>query len=146
MKECTRVKRMLSRYLDGETDRAGKSMVETHLAGCPLCAKEFSALLRIKELAVGMDRKALPRDYMVLRLRDTIASARYAKEKFSLAGMGSFARKLIPVPVAAIIISVLFMVLVAKQPISASSFEDHIFSERSATTETALEVILGSQN
>lgn len=146
MKECAKVRRILSRYLDKETGDADTIMIEAHLAGCSLCRKELSELSRAKRFVSKIERKILPEDYLVSRLRDAIARARYAEKRFSLAGMGNFARRLIPVPVAAIIISLVFLVLTSTQSVTKYSLEDYMFSGSATTTETALELILGSQN
>jgi len=146
MKKCAEVKRMLSRYLDKEVNNADKAMVEVHLAGCLPCREELSELIRIKGFVSKAKRRTLPQDYLISRLREAIACAQYAKKKLSLTGMGSFARKLIPVPVAAIIASMAFLMLTSTQAVTKTSIEDHIFSGSAATTETALELILGTQN
>ncbi|MDD5173607.1 MAG: zf-HC2 domain-containing protein [Candidatus Omnitrophota bacterium] len=146
MRECADIERRLSRYLDKEMNDADRAMVEAHLAGCPLCKKEMSELARLKGLVMETERKTLPRDYLVCRIRESIADERRAIGRLSLAGMGIFARRLIPVPVAVIIVSVVFMIFTSMQPVTKSSLEDYIFSGRAATTETALELILGSQN
>jgi predicted anti-sigma-YlaC factor YlaD len=144
MGECAKIKRMLSRYLDKEVSDADSVAIEAHLVNCPLCKKEISELYQVKSFASKIERKTLSQDYMVSRLRDAIAYAQYAKKKLSLAGMGNFARKLIPVPVTAIVISILFLIFTSTQPVAQTSFEDHIFSGNAATMEIALELILGS--
>lgn len=146
MKECAQVKRILSRYLDKETRDADTIMIEAHLDSCSLCRKELSELSRVKRLVSGRERKTLPQNYLVSRLRDAIARARYSEKRFSLTGMGNFARRLIPVPVAAIIISLVFLVLTSTQSVTRYSLEDYMFSGSATTSETALELILGSQN
>jgi predicted anti-sigma-YlaC factor YlaD len=146
MRECARIKRMLSRYLDEETNGADKAAIEKHLAGCLSCREELSGLVDIKGLVSGMERKILPQNYLVSRVYEKITDKRRLIERFSLAGMGIFARKLIPVPVAAIIISIMLLILTSAQPITKNSLEDYIFSGNAVTSEAALELILGTQN
>lgn len=146
MRECAKVKRILSRYIDNEATDADTALVRSHLERCLPCRQEFSALAGAKGLISGMERKVLPQDYLILRLREKIADERRLRERPSLAGMGILARKLIPVPVAAIIASLIFLFLTSAQPAAEYSLEEHIFSANPATTETALELILGSQN
>lgn len=146
MRECAKVKRALSRYLDKEASDADIVMVERHIADCYLCRKELFGLNSARKLVLGVERKSLPQDYLVSRLRGDIARVLYEDRKVSLAGMGSFARKLIPVPVAAIIVSAVFLIFTYTRPVIGYSLEDHIFSGASATSETALELILDSQN
>ena len=94
MKECRKVKRLLSRYLDKETSTAESAMVAAHLDSCLVCQKELLELTRVKELILGKERKSLPEDYLVYRLREKIASQERPARKFSwLAGMGDISRK-----------------------------------------------------
>lgn len=146
MKECSKVKRMLSQYLDNETGYAGNIFVKTHLAGCSDCKEDLTKLLQLKDNISGAERKSLPRDYMVSKLRQVIADETRERERFSIAGMGIFARRLIPIPVAAIIASVFFLMVISTRTVITYSIEDHIFSGNATTAETALELLLGSQN
>ena len=146
MKECAKVNKLLSRYLDKETGDADTIMVEAHLSSCSLCKKEFEALIKAKELVAATQRKALPRDYMVSRLREKITIGRHTIGDLILAHMGRLARRLIPVPVAAIALSVAFLIFMSAQSASKHSLEDYMFSGTPATTEAALELILGTQN
>ncbi len=148
MKECAKVKRLLSRYLDKETSNTDTALVEAHLDICPFCKKEFSALARAKKFILEKERKTLPQDYLVYRLREKIASEqRVTKQGLSwLADMGNFSRKLIPVPVTAIVLSLAFLILSSGQQTSKYSLEEHMLSGTQTTTATALELILGAQN
>ena len=146
MRECKKVKKMLSRYLDKETDNSDTSMIKAHLDICPVCMEDYSALLKGRDFVAGIDRKTLPQDYLISRLHEKIADERRARERPSLAGMGIFARRLIPIPVAAIIASLIFLILTYTQPAAEYTLDDHILSGSAVTTETALGLILGSQN
>ncbi len=145
MKECRKVKRLLSRYLDKETGNADSALIRAHLDNCSFCRKELLGLSRVKELISGKERKVLPQDYLVYRLREEIAGQQHAEEKLSwIAGMGNFSRRLIPVPVAVIVLSIVFLISISKQQVSEYSLEEHILSGTQTTTETALGLILGS--
>jgi anti-sigma factor RsiW len=146
MKECARVKKILSRYADGETSDTDSSLVKAHLDICALCHKEFAGLSQIKKLLTGRERKSLPPDYLVSRLRDRIAGERVWAERSILAGMGSLSRRLIPVPVAVIALSALFLMSSLRSDSAAYSLEDHILSGKAATMDTALGLVLGEQN
>jgi hypothetical protein len=147
MKECARVRRSLSRYLDKETGDPETVMVRTHLDKCSSCEGELSRLARIKELIQSKERKTLPQDYLVSRLREEIALERSAGEKLSwLADMGDFSRRLIPVPVSLIVLSMALFILIPGQKINKSSLEDMLLSKTAVTTDTALGLILGSQD
>ena len=148
MKECAKVKKTLSRYLDKEISAADTALVETHLDSCYFCKKELSGLTRVKKLILEKERKTLPQDYLICRLREKIASEqRITRQGFSwLAGMGNLSRRLIPVPVTAILLLLVFLILTSRQQTSYSSLEGYILSGNQTTTETALGLILGMQN
>lgn len=147
MKECAKVKKILSRYLDQEAGPADAVLVRTHLEDCPLCEKEFLELSRAKELITGKKLKILPQDYLVCRLRERIASQQQdAQEWFSwLAGMGNLSRRLIPVPVTAVLLSLALLILTSQQPTISYSLEEDMLSGTQTTTATAAGLILGMQ-
>jgi len=147
MKECVRVKRLLSRYLDKEARVDDVILVEAHLDSCPICKKELSESLRVKEFISKRQRKALPRDYLVCRLREEIAGEYNAQKRFSwLAGIGGLSRKLIPIPVTVIVLSIALLILSSRQQVNEYLLEEHILSGAQTTAETAAVLILGAQN
>lgn len=143
MKECLKVKRLLSSYIDKELGYADDLRIKRHLDKCPLCRQELSELLSLKEDFLKQPRKHLPPDYLICRLRDKIAEESKAEEKFSLVELGSLSRKLIPVPVGVIVLSAVLLIYSFRQPESSYSIEDSLFNASPATTETALELMLG---
>jgi predicted anti-sigma-YlaC factor YlaD len=147
MKECAKVQRLLSRYLDKETGNTDTALVKAHLDTCSLCNKELLELSRLKKLISEKERKILPQDYLVCRLREEIAGEQHAEKRLSwLVDMGSLSRRLIPIPIAAIVLSIMLMIICPKQSVSKYSLEDNILSGTQTTTETAVRVILGTQN
>ena len=146
MKECVRVKKILSRYIDKETNYADSALVEMHVYHCPLCKKELSELMRVKELVLKKERKTLSQNYLILRLRRKIAGEQRVTRRFSLAGIGNFSRRLIPVPVAAIALLAAFLLLSSRQQVSKYSLEDNMLSGTPATSEAALRLVLGAQS
>lgn len=113
MKECARVRKLLSRYLDKETGDLDAAMVRTHSDNCAFCNAELSGLVRIKELIQGKERKTLPRDYLVSRLHEEIALEQRYEERLSwLADMGNFSRRLIPIPVSIIVLSMVLLIFI----------------------------------
>jgi len=147
MKNCRKIKRLLSRYLDKETDNAETALVDAHLDKCSFCKKELLELSRVKQLILGKERKVLPQDFLVYRLREEIASRQYAEERPSwVSGMGNLSRRLIPVPATVIVLSLMFLILSSRQELSGYSLEEHILSGTQTTTETAAGLILGAQD
>ena len=147
MKECIKVKRLLSRYLDKETGEAETTLVATHINTCSLCKKELLELSRVKELVSGKERITLPESYLVCRLGEEIAREQRTRKRFSLGNIGNLSRRLIPIPVATIVLSIIFLFLIsAGQQANESSLEDNLLSGTPVTTEAALGVILGVQD
>lgn len=147
MKDCIKVKRLLSRYLDKETGEAETNLVETHLNSCPLCKKELLEFSRVKELVSGKERMTLPENYLVSRLREEISRQERHRKRLSLIDLGNLSRRLIPIPVATIVLSLLFLLLISAGPkVSKSSLADNLLSGTPVTTEAALGLILGGQD
>jgi predicted anti-sigma-YlaC factor YlaD len=144
MKECWRVRKILSRYADNEVNGADDLLINAHLKECPPCRKELSGLIRVKLFILGMERAAMPQDHLVCRLREKITRWQRAKKKFSLADMGNFARRLIPLPLAAVVLSLVFLALNSGQA-DRYLLEDQILSGAQVTTDTALRLVLGIQ-
>jgi len=149
MKECIKIKTLLSRYLDKETAEAETILVESHLNSCPLCKKELLELSRIKELVSGKERINLPENYLINRLREKIARKRQepAEKRPSLIDLGNLSRRLIPIPVATFVLSILFLFSISTgQKASETTLEDNLLSGNPVSTEAALEVILGVED
>jgi predicted anti-sigma-YlaC factor YlaD len=145
MVECVKIKSLLSRYLDKEISQADMASVERHLEECPACRGELAALARIRQAIAGEGRKSLPPDYLVGILRGRIADERRADERrlLRLAGIGELSRRLIPVPAAVIILSVVFLFLSSSSSISGYSLEEHLLNGGQTTTDMALRLMLG---
>ena len=147
MKECGRVKKLLSCYLDKEISDIDAVFVKKHLGICHICNEDYLELFKVKQLMLDKERKTLPEDYLVFRLKEKIVSQQHAEESLSwLAGLGNLSRRLIPVPVAAILLSIMFLVATSKQQMITYSLDEHILSGSQTTRETALGLILGAQN
>ena len=145
MKECSKVKRLLSRYLDKEIGGVDTALVEAHMESCFLCRQELSELSRVKGIILGKERKALPQDYLVCRLRREIAGQCSCQESSLVSGMAGLCRRLIPIPAVAIVFSIVFLVLCSRPQKTEYSLEDTILSGTPMTTQAALALLLGVQ-
>lgn len=146
MKECRRVKRLLSCYLDNEINSSDAALVKEHLDSCFLCRNELSELAKVTKIIYAKERKTLPEDYLVCRLREAVRSNQYAQRAFSwLSAMGNFSRQLIPVPVTVMALAVALLLLTPGQYISAPSLEDNMLSGTKITIDNALGLILGAE-
>ncbi len=143
MNGCAGIKRMLSRFVDGEATEKEKGLLESHLAACPECAKELALVSKAKNMIAARERKLLPEDFLIGRLRAMLAEEAAGKERFSLPALGNFSRRLIPVPVAAIAFSILLFVLTSG---ANPSLEDKIIEGGLVSSDTAAALILGVKN
>jgi predicted anti-sigma-YlaC factor YlaD len=147
MKECIRVRKLLSRYIDKEVGRSDIVLIEEHLDICSFCKKELWEFSRVKELILEKERKVLPQDYLVYRLRQEIAGERrMMKQESWLTGLEDFSRKVIPIPVTLIVLSTVFLMLSSRRQLSEYSLEEHLLSGVQTTTETALGLMLAARD
>ena len=146
MKNCLKVKRILSRYLDKETGGTDTALVEAHVKSCVLCRQELSELSRLKGIILGKERKTLPQDYLVSRLRQEIAGESCSQEGSQVFDLARLCRKLIPIPVAAMVFSIVFLVLCSRPQQTEYSLEDTILNGTPVTTQNALALLLGVQH
>ncbi len=102
MRECAKIKRLLNRYIDKELDRQGSSRIEGHIKECASCKEELDKLYIVKGLIENRQRKSLPEDYLIYRIRERIRVSLQEGPKLQwLFDMGSLSKKLIPVPALA---------------------------------------------
>jgi len=148
MNNCRHIKRMLSRYLDKETTRSDNARIKGHLDHCSSCQTALSELSCVKGLVSGKGRMTLPPDYLVIRLRDKISEAvTVERQRFPLImGMGALSRRLIPVPVTVIVLSLFFLISNPARQATGYALDDHLFSGNQTTTSMAFEFILGIQH
>jgi predicted anti-sigma-YlaC factor YlaD len=124
--KCWKVKRLLGKYLDKElTDKKIISLVEEHLDRCAACRQELESLVLMKELISGKERLTVGEDFWPrlknqLEIKPVSLSIRWVNQT------GDLARKLIPVPVA---IMILVMVLLSGRVNQLSYINDYIFGD-----------------
>ncbi|MDD5746376.1 MAG: zf-HC2 domain-containing protein [Candidatus Omnitrophica bacterium] len=143
MNDCAKVKRLLSRYVDKEISPADSGRVKEHLVRCAGCRRELSEYSRIKQLVSAQERKELPPDYLVSRLREKIAGQPDSPSDVFWSGLGNLARRFIPVPAAVAVVSIVLMIAGPWPQTGNVSFSDNLLNDVPVTTETALGVILG---
>ncbi len=144
MKECGKINKILSRYIDGEAGSLDAILIKAHLDNCSSCRKELSGFSRVKELVSEKKRRALPPDYFIHLLRDRLANEQRIKDQriLWLASIGNLSRRLIPVPVAVIMLSLGFLIISYRQQANSCSLEDHILSGAQTTTDMVLRLML----
>lgn len=108
MIKCECVKILLSKYVDNEADAMESNIVDEHVRECSWCSKDMEELVRFKKILAGKQRKSLPSEYLVCRLRERIGEGVAAG--LSLTGLGDLSRKLMPVPAIMIAVAVIALV------------------------------------
>lgn len=146
MRECKRVRRLLSSYIDQETSRPDTVLVEAHLGNCPVCQRDLGGFIRLKKLLFERERKSFPPDYLILNLRREVAGNGCLDGQWllGLTSMANLSRRLIPIPAVVIALSFVFLISNFGEQADKYSLEDKILKGMPMTTESALELILGS--
>ena len=157
MKECARVRGSLSKFVDAELGDRDSAAVKAHLEACLGCKEEFAKLSALKNIITGKERKALPEDYLIHQLRQRIYAQNEPSPKLQwLVDMGNLSRKLIPVPVAVLILSAVFLTATLKEyekinyidcylfQDSLTNEEANVLNQSQITLEGAAKVVLGT--
>jgi len=69
--KCSRIKKKLSAYLDGEMSERERQIISQHLQQCEECNKELAALSAVRDAINTIDGMEVP-PYFVTRLRQHI--------------------------------------------------------------------------
>ena len=102
--------KLLNRYLDNELAQGKKEFMDTHIPACPACGREMNFLNSLRQNMVKNKMDSEP-EFFWSRLKDRIRQEEKAK---NLSGNFAFdfvrwTRRLIPVPVLASILIVIFL-------------------------------------
>lgn len=147
MRECKKVKRLLSKYLDKEASIEDNILVEKHIEECFFCKNELSEFSSAKWLLRSKERKFLPQDYLVNRLRERLSRESYLEEKLSwFSAIGNFSLSLIPVPVVAIAVVVLLMISSPVSYVDKNSLNYSMLSSKTITMQTAVDLVFCERN
>jgi len=79
MIKCSKVKRLLSSYVDGEVKEATRTGIEVHLAQCPDCRNELKMLKADQELLISVRVREIS-PYFTTRTLARIKALRDKKE------------------------------------------------------------------
>ncbi|MFA6320309.1 MAG: zf-HC2 domain-containing protein [Candidatus Omnitrophota bacterium] len=109
---CKKIRQViLTDYLDGEMDAKGKSLIDEHMAKCPVCKSFYLNVKKASEEVFLNAKCANPPEYVWRRIKEGILSEREKKKSFVpdiLSGLKSILY--IPKPAFAIA-SVLILVI-----------------------------------
>jgi len=105
---CFRIKKLLNRLVDKELpNERSLKLLRGHLKQCPHCNKELDYLYKVKGVIAEKEKVAAPEDFLI-KLRERLEPEPQIIRLRWVVDMGALSKKLIPVPVA---IMVLVMVL-----------------------------------
>ncbi|MFO7154189.1 MAG: zf-HC2 domain-containing protein, partial [Caldicoprobacter oshimai] len=58
--DCRQCRENISAYVDGMLDGSLISEMQQHLSECPRCRKEYTAILKVREMCAGLEDVELP--------------------------------------------------------------------------------------
>lgn len=102
--------KLLNRYIDNELAQGKKEFMDTHISACPACGQEIKFLNSLRQ-NISQNKIDTNGDFFLSRLKNRIQQEEKAKklsENFVF-DFGRWTRKLIPVPVLASILIVIFL-------------------------------------
>ena len=106
---CAEVKRLLGRYVDKEiADKKIILLIEEHLNKCYHCKTELESLISARELLLSKQRLRLDDDFLI-RIKDKLLPDTLNIKLRWILEAGSLAKRLIPVPVGIIILTIILM-------------------------------------
>ena len=102
--------KLLNRYIDNELAPGKKEFMDTHILSCPACGQEIKFLNSLRQ-NISQSKIDTNGDFFLSRLKDRVQQEEKAK---NLSGNFAFdfvrwTRRLIPVPVLASILIVIFL-------------------------------------
>ncbi len=140
MIKCSKVKKILSAYLDQELSQALSDRVKKHLANCLTCRQEHKQLSQIKQLF--KEKKTLKADEegLVSHLEEKMLNL--GSQDFEVIGLGSLAYRFIPVPAVLAVLFFIFTFFSYFNSFEGYSLEEKVLSGEIITAETVARLIL----
>lgn len=102
--------KLLNRYIDNELTQGKKEFMDTHILSCPTCGQEIEFLNSLRQ-NISRNKIDTNADFFLSRLKSRIRQEEKAEnlsESFVL-DLGRWSRKLIPVPILAGILIIIFL-------------------------------------
>ena len=102
--------KLLNRYIDNELAQEKKEFMATHILSCPTCGQEMNLLNSLRQNIVKNKITSEP-EFFWSRLKDRIRQEEKTEnlsESFAF-DFGRWSRKLIPVPILASILIIIFL-------------------------------------
>ncbi len=122
--------KLLNRYCDNELDRDKKEFMDQHLLACPICQEELKGIFSIKD-ALKKRKGDFPAEFFWQALKDKIRAQEDALSKNNEFAFDfiRWSRRLIPVPVLASILIIIFLNL--NQNSYTNPVDEYLFTNQS---------------
>ena len=125
--KCSKVRRFLNPYIDKELDNKKViALIEEHLNICPYCKAELNSLNLMKGLIAQKEKVTVEESFLV-RLKNKLRGEPQIIRLKWLPEAGDLARRLIPVPVAIMIL--IFTLIFAQMNMTFSPVDEYIFED-----------------
>ncbi len=139
MRECAKIKRLLNKYIDKELDKQGLDRIQGHVKECVFCKEELDKLYLVKGLIENRERKSLPEDYLVCRIKDRIRASLQQQPNLQwLIELGNLSKRLIPVPVVATAVLILTLFLTSNNSQTGNLLDNYLFQNNLTQREIDL--------
>lgn len=102
--------KLLNRYIDTELTQGKKEFMDTHILSCPTCGQEIKFLNSLRQ-NISQNKIDTNADFFLSRLKSRIQQEEKAEnlsESFVF-DFGRWSRKLIPVPILAGVLIIIFL-------------------------------------
>lgn len=123
--------KLLNRYIDNELTQGKKEFMDTHILSCPACGQEMKFLNSLRQ-NIGQNKIDTNVDFFLSKLKSRIHQEEKAEnlsENFVF-DFGRWTRRLIPVPVLASILIIIFLNL--NQNSYTNPVDEYLFTNQNS--------------
>lgn len=127
---------LLNRYADNELPRDERSLIETHIQTCPVCAQEIKYIQLLKQ-HISQNKIESNSDVFWQTLKDRLQHEVAGGEQERLViDLGTWARRLVPVPVVIAVVAIIFFYLM---PAKQNVIDEYVFGRNFSNVSSLIE-------
>jgi len=127
---------LLNRYVDNELSGDERNLIETHIKTCPVCAQEIKYIQLMKQ-RLGQNKIEANPEFFWQNLKNRLQDEVVRDEQAMLAiDLGTWARRLIPIPVAIAVVAVIFLYLM---PVKQNVIDEYVFGTNFSNVSSLIE-------
>jgi anti-sigma factor RsiW len=105
---CKKISNLFNKYIDQELDEKNAQVVKKHISDCSSCRNELALLVSLKKIVSSKEQISVSSDFL-LNLREKLKPEPEIIKIRWVLSMGDLAKRLIPIPVAAMLLLVVFI-------------------------------------